>query len=182
MLNFGRGKKKFNVDIGDLELYKNYKENSKHPVDYKTFKTILIEYHQEIINLMIFKGREFKMPFKLGCLRIRKKKRKIRLNKEGKVNKKCWMPDWKGTKELWETKFPGMSEEDILKLPVKDRGIKYLSNDHTGNYSCRVIWDKTLCGVKNQYFYSFRASKYKFNRRLGKELKNNPELHNFYLL
>ena len=59
MLNFGRGKKKFNVDIGDLELYKNYKENSKHPVDYKTFKTILIDYHQEIINLMIFKGREF---------------------------------------------------------------------------------------------------------------------------
>ena len=56
------------------EIYDTYKEMSKSPVDYSTFKKILIEFNTEIMNALL-KGKTFNMGYKLSTLSIWRRKR-----------------------------------------------------------------------------------------------------------
>ena len=75
-----------------IESYKAYIEENKDIealcVDYTTYRKLCVEFNEKIINSMLKDAYEFKLPFGLGTLRIKKTPSK---------NKK--RVDWKSTKE-----------------------------------------------------------------------------------
>lgn len=122
-------KQSYEYYIKDLE------NTSKYYIDYKTYRQICETFNKEIFKLIIEEGYFFKMPYRLGTIRI--KKRKIDLNK--------LKPDF----GLYN------KTEESLKN-------KHL-NEHSNNYYVRFYWNKqqdTI--VKNKSYYSFiptRANK-----------------------
>lgn len=153
---YKRGVGKNNADVSLKELYKNYKSKSKNPVPYKIYAEFLKEYNQRIIQAIIYENLEYKMPFKLGFIRIQKRKLTPYI-KNGELIKKHLHPDWKRTRDYWAEKYPGKTSEE-LKL-ISDKKVLLHHNDHTNGYSVRFYWDKRVSTVKNQTAYIFKATR-----------------------
>jgi hypothetical protein len=124
---------------------KDIEETSKYHVDYKLFRAVCEDFNKELSN-EILEGYFFKMPYRLGSLRI--KKRKVDIN-----NLK---PDF------------GLFNDSDGQYKNKHL------NSHSNNYYVRYYWTKrseTL--IKNKSVYTYiptRANK----RQLAKLIKENP--------
>lgn len=153
---YKRGLGKNNADVSLKELYKNYKIKSKNPVPYKIYAEFLREYNERIIRAIIYENLEYKMPFKLGFIRIQKRKLTPYM-KEGTLVKKHLSPDWKRTREYWSKEYPGLTSEELKAIPNKKVLLHH--NDHTNGYSVRFYWDKRISNVKNQSSYIFKATR-----------------------
>jgi thiol-disulfide isomerase/thioredoxin len=156
MLSYKRGTGKNNASYALRELYKEYKSMSDNPVEYKVYAELLKEYNDRIIKAIIYDNLEYKMPYRLGYLRLQKLK-KIPFFKDGKLIKKHISPDWKRTKEFWEKEYPGLTTEELDLIP--DKKVLIHHNDHTDGYSARWYWDKRFSNVKNQSCYIFKATR-----------------------
>lgn len=123
---------------------KDISKSSKYYQSYKIFRAICEDANKELSN-EILEGYFFKMPYRLGTLRI--KKRKIDIN-----NLK---PDFG---------LFNKSEENYKN--------KHL-NEHSNNYYVRYYWTKRVeTLIKNKSVYSYiptRANK----RELAKRIKEN---------
>lgn len=153
---FKRGNGKNNSDVKMIDFYNNYRDNSKNPVDYKTFSNVIKEYNDRIMNAIIYENLEFRMPFRLGYIRIQRR-RLTPFEKDGKIVKQHIMPDWKKTLEYWKKIYPNKTVDEIKKIPNK-KILRYL-NEHTNGYSARFYWDKKISNVKNQSCYIFKATR-----------------------
>lgn len=153
---FIRGKGKNNADIKLIDLYKSYKKHVKDPVDYKTYSDFLKQYNEKIMSAIIYESFEFKMPFKLGYIRVQKLKYTPYM-KNGELRKNHLHVDWKSTLEKWRKDYPGLTDEEIKKIPNKKR-LLYL-NEHSNGYSVRFLWDKRISNVKNQSCYRFQPTR-----------------------
>lgn len=128
----GRGKNKIQKPLG-LNLAYNYylkdvQLDSKYNIDWKTYKLILSEFNKTVMSEMIDNGYMLKLPYRLGNMRIRKRKNNLSRLK----------PDW--------------STYNTSDGEYKN---KYL-NDHTDNYYVRFYWSKAKDTiVKNKTLYSF---------------------------
>lgn len=140
--------------------YKEYKQESKKPVDIKTYLNITTGF----IKFLMFKvlnGDEVVLPWRLGTLMITGRKQKLRI--ENDVIKGL-SPNWKKTKELWEK-----SEEARLA-----KRLVYNTNEHSESYRYKFIWSKKRSIVENKTLYSLiftRANKRELASRIleGKE-------------
>lgn len=123
---------------------KDISENSKYYQDYRIFRDICEDANKELSN-EILEGYFFTMPYRLGTIRI--KKRKVDLN-----NLK---PDF-----------------GLFNRSNENYKNKHL-NEHSGNYYVRYYWTKRVeTLIKNKSVYSFiptRANK----RELAKRIKEN---------
>lgn len=123
---------------------KDISKSSKYYQPYKIFRSICEDANKELSN-EILEGYFFKMPYRLGTIRI--KKRKIDIN-----NLK---PDFG---------LFNKSEESYKN--------KHL-NDHSDNYYVRYYWTKRVeTLIKNKSVYSYiptRANK----RELARRIKEN---------
>ena len=123
---------------------KDISKSSKYYQSYKIFRSICEDANKELSN-EILEGYFFKMPYRLGTIRI--KKRKIDIN-----NLK---PDFG---------LFNKSEESYKN--------KHL-NDHSDNYYVRYYWTKRVeTLIKNKSVYSYiptRANK----RELARRIKEN---------
>ena len=123
---------------------KDISKSSKYHQSYKVFRGICEDANKELSN-EILEGYFFKMPYRLGTIRI--KKRKIDIN-----NLK---PDFG---------LFNKSEESYKN--------KHL-NDHSDNYYVRYYWTKRVeTLIKNKSVYSYiptRANK----RELARRIKEN---------
>ena len=90
------------------------------------------------------KAKEFKMPYRLGTLRIKKKKMNYSKKNKLKIN---WL----------ETN--------------KHKKVIYHLNDHTDGFNYRWFWSKINAVIKNKSVYSFQATRTN-KRRLAGLLKN----------
>lgn len=92
-------KNKFSKCKGVREAYKAYKDELKSqglkPTDYKTYAKLIKDCNKSIVKYILESGDDFKFPFGLGSLRIRKR---VRTYNEKNRNK--WPVDYKKTKEL----------------------------------------------------------------------------------
>lgn len=144
-----RGEGLFKNSLTLTHIYQYYikdlEEDSKYNIDYKIYRAICVDANKLMMSKIIDEGYFFKMPYRLGTLRI--KKRKVDFN-----NLK---PDF------------GLYNKSNGKYKNK------ILNDHSGNYYVRFYWNKyreTI--VKNKTPYSFiptRANK----RYLAKVIKDN---------
>jgi len=141
-----RGKNKIQNVLTIKHIYQFYikdiDRDSKYYIDYRTFRTICEEFNKELSN-EILEGYFFKMPYRLGILRI--KKRKIDFN-----NLK---PDF----------------GEFNKSEIKNKHL----NEHSNNYYVKYHWNKRFATlIKNRSLYSFiptRANK----RTLAKLIKSD---------
>jgi hypothetical protein len=120
---------------------KDISESSKYYIDNKTYRSICEDFNKMIMTEIIENGEFFTMPYRLGIIRI--KKRKVDLN-----NLK---PNF------------GLFNETNIKT-------KYL-NEHSGGYYCRFYWNKHVDTiVRNKTAYSFIPTRYN-KRYLAKTIK-----------
>ena len=149
-----RGKGVVGSTLGLRDSFKDFnkKQAAGNPfsVDYKTYRSVCEEFNKKVVEDILYEAGEFKLPYRLGEIRIQKKKMLFETSKM-KI-------DWKATKEA------GL--------------IVYHMNDHRDNYRYRWYWKKKNVIVQNKTLYSFipsRANK----RELAKLLKTEKSIDYF---
>lgn len=180
IINFKRGKKIYPNDFSVKEIYKYYKEHSDNPVSIAMYRKILYAFHEDIINRLIFNSETIRFFSNLGSIRIRKRKKKILLDENGKLNRKNITIDWLKTKELWATKYPNLSNEQILEIPLLERGLVYNSNDHTNRSTFKFFWDTSTVKLPNKTYYTLDMLRIPGNRKLATALKTDLQLQYTY--
>jgi len=157
------------------EMYKYYRAKFKmyqKVHEYNIFKGVLRDFNQEITRLMVEHGAEYKMPVRLGSIRIKKYKRAIRLNEDGSVNKNGMGVNWPESKSLWAREYPGLTPEELKK--IRNKPLVYYLNEHTDGYRFILYWNKNGSNAKNRRLYSFVFTSVN-NRYLGAILRSNKK-------
>lgn len=133
-----RGKNKIQkpLTLSHIYLYyiKDLEKDSKYYVNYRTFRDICEEYNKMISTLMVEEGYFFKVPYRLGTLRIKKNKVKVSYN-----NLK---PDF------------GLYNKSGGKYKNKHL------NEHSGYYYVKYHWVKVDAIIINKVTYSFIPTRY----------------------
>ena len=164
--------RKLRTDYGAEDIYKLYCKNTGNPnkLSNKQYTAILKRFFKGVVDILIFGGFEFNMPNRLGNIRVKKSKIKIKLNKEGKLDKTRLSPDWKACRKLWAEMYPGKSWEEIVA--IKDKPMVYHTNRHSDGYRHGWKWDKSTCIALNNTAYSFEMCR-AADRKLAKALKDD---------
>jgi len=145
-INKGRNKIREPYTMKDFyEFYKNeYGDNRLYMVDKKLFYELVDEFYKRIMDLVLLKAEEFIMPYRLGSIRVIK--RKISANSLRPLN-----IDWATTKKLGK--------------------YVYHLNEHSKNYRYLFHWEKRDKLVDNLYYYRLPMSRHN-KRRLAKLIKS----------
>lgn len=158
MLSFRRGAGLSNAEYVGKNCYKWYKKHHDGDdiIGSRKFNEILKEAYSEIVKLMVFENFQFKMPQKLGYLRLKKKPLVMPI-KDGNVVTKYISIDWKKTKEYWEKIYPDKTPKEITE--IKNKPLIRELNEHTDGYRLRWFWDKHNAVILNKEYYQFRMSR-----------------------
>lgn len=160
---------------GLREIYTYYKSLLKkyeRVLSYDVFSNLLRDFNKELARMMIEEGVEFKMPNRLGSLRLRKYKSRLRFNEDGSIDKSKLPVDWGKTRKLWMEEYPDIDPKDWKK--IKDKPLVYHLNEHTDGYRILVYWNKKGSNADNRSVYSFVFTSVN-NRHLGRVLKGDKK-------
>lgn len=140
--------KKFKDLLTLKDVYKVYKtkfKDTKYELEYKIFRSICETFNKYIMDSIIDEGYFFKLPYRIGIMRI--KKHKVNLD------------NLKKDYGLYN-KSDGKFKNGHL-------------NEHTNNQYVRFYWSKFYTDnmVKNKTYYSFIATRTN-KRRLAALLKD----------
>lgn len=119
------------ITIGDayLRYKKLHPKGTKHFLDAKTYKSICYAFNKKIVNFVLLESGEFRIPHRIGIIRI--KKRKTDMN-----NLRL---DYQATKKYGK------------KI--------YHLNEHSKEYYYRWFWHKKMAIVKNKSAYCFKPTR-----------------------
>lgn len=152
----GKGKIQSPLTLSDSHKYylSEIPESSKYYIEWSLYKYIIAEFNKRMMDAIIKDGYFFKMPYRLGTIRI--KKRKTNLN--------VLRPDFK------------------VYHQTGGKVIASHLNDHTDGYYVRFYWNK-IDGVivKNKTLYSFIPTRAN-SRALSALLKNKEiqQIHKYF--
>lgn len=157
-----RGSKKIKTHYGMPDYYKYYINKYDVEVSRKIYNDIVGDFNKKIIDIILNKSEEYRLPVLGLTLSIKKEKRVPRI-KDGKLYLTAPV-DWVTTKKLW-----------ISDSEAKDKKIlvRY-SNYHTSGYVFRVFMQKFGVRLKNRSVYKFRTSRY-FQRSLGRRINDTKK-------
>jgi hypothetical protein len=174
----GRKVFKYNNTKGGNTGYNLWKKlgNRKKNIPQRIHGLILRDFGIAVLNLILYKNFEFRFPYKLGYLVLRKIKKTPKLTPEGKFDKKSLPIDFGSSYKLWLQQYPGLSRAEINKIPNKKH--VYHLNEHSDGYMFKFFWDKKGSSVKNHRIYTFKLTK-PMSGYAGKVIKENPQL-DFY--
>lgn len=147
--------RRINITHSIADAYKAYKSEGG-TLDKRKYKEIAYKLNKAVSNLVITESFEYRIPYGLGFIRIKKKKLKFKL-KNGRIDVNKNIIDWKATWDYWEKQYPGKTREEIKKIPGKK--VFFQTNEHTNGEIMRWYWDKRISKVKNVLTYSFRPVK-----------------------
>lgn len=164
-------KHKFKSDYGLGDVYKFFVEKYGNSYNIKSFDFIQTchKLNAEVVRLMIFDKREFFIPANLGGWRIKRRKTKFRLDKNGDLKTTHLPVDYQATKALW-------NNDPKAK---KDKRLVFIFNDHTDGYRFKFWWDKRTSRVRNQSAYYIKPSRAN-SRLLAKAVKDPNCSLDFY--
>lgn len=171
-----RGKGKISSDVKRSDMYRAFKRQVRDDGDSHVFNLSSKE-HSKVLNLFNKKvsskiledAFEFILPYRLGTLRIKKYKNKLKLDKDGQLMKHKLRPNWKATKELWEK---NEDAKDIKK-------IVYHLNEHTNGYNYKWHFSNHRSNCPNKSSYSFIPTR-ENKRTLAKLLLDELRVIDFY--
>lgn len=161
--------KQFNkilTHYGNADYYKFYKSryiksgDELFMVSNSTYNQILSEFNQIIVEAILDKGLEFKLPHNLGSIAIRKYKPVIRLDKNGNIEKNCLPINPIETKKLWEANPEAKEKKMVVRF----------TNKHSDGFVFKIAYFKKKAKFKNKsvYHFSFKRS---FKRMLSFRVK-----------
>lgn len=153
-----------------------FKDKHRFIIDHQKFSNILKDFNLELARLIIEENLMFRMPANLGTVRIKKYKKKIRFKKDGSVDERYLIVNWKKTREFWAREYPGQSMSE-LKL-IKNKRLIYHLNEHTERFICKLYWNKHGCNITNKKLYSIILTRTN-KRQMAALIKNNPNT-NYY--
>lgn len=160
---------RYRKDYGIKDIYNFYtkkkKDSGKEYVSSKSFGTVLKQFNKEICNAIVLDSYEYRMPYRLGYLRIRKFKTRLVLDPDGNLRTGHLHPDWVATKQLWEKNLKAKEEKKIV----------WHTNKHTQGFYCKWYWDKSVCNIKNSSVYSLVMSRTN-KRKIAEAIKNNENI------
>lgn len=152
-----------------LDIYKFYKSYSDNPLSYRIFTDVWQAVISKVTHDIIYEGKDFTMPFRLGSVGIRKQKIRVKMNDDGTIDKRYLRPDWKATKELW-------ARDETAK---KEKRLVFHLNKHFGGYNVKWFWDKSTCSVPNQTAYSLTMTRGN-KRNLAVAIKDEESEVDYY--
>lgn len=158
----------------------------KYNITLKIFNLILKKYYTEISRLIIEECFDYRIPFKLGYLKIKSFKLNLKIV-NGKLDKKKLTPDYAATRKWYMKNFPiecptyhsAMLYLRKLKLEGKDRKILYHYNDHTSGYTYRWHWNKGFSSIINITIYKFIPIR-RNKKAISDWVKKNNNNVNYY--
>lgn len=146
---------KINADYGMKDFYKYYKKNSENPVPYSVFSELIKYTNKELSKKIIKEAFEFKLPYHLGTIMIKKRKMSFK-----NINR--LKPDWSETLKLWKQDKEAKDNKQLI----------FHLNSHTDNFRAQWFYNKSFAKYKNKSAYAFVATRTN-KRELAKEIKNN---------
>jgi hypothetical protein len=172
---YKRGSGKINADYKSKDLYKFYKDkyNDVNYVSQTDYNRIIKEFNNEIIKLVIYDSMEFILPFRLGTLRIKRRKVEPKLDCNGNIDARNLSPNWKKTKALWQKQYPELTFDEMKSIPNKHI-IREL-NIHSDNYRYSWYWDKVISNIPNQNAYKINITR-THDQELSNAIKTIPNL------
>ena len=149
MAYFGRGKNKVQGVYAKRAMYDDYIKDkdveSAYYIPTTLYYKIIGEFYKKITDEILLNNKTFKMPYKLGTLRVCKTKVMLKYLTTFGV-------DWPATTELHKR--------------------VYHLNEHSRGYRYYFYWGKTRTYVPNLFFYRLVMSRTN-KRRLAKLIKVN---------
>lgn len=174
------------------DIYNHYAKKYPVKMDNITFNKLCSDFNMRLANTIITQSFEFKMPFRLGSIRIRAEKLKLKFTPDGKVDTIKMPINWGATRKLWKELWPDKTMDEIKQIPNK-KLIVYV-NDHSNGYVMRWYWDKNFAKIKNNRAYIFKPVKgrqepeyykedgafYYGRRGLNFWIKNDERINEYY--
>lgn len=165
-------------DINIYDTYRIYRKNTKpmrgldgkktrgsYDVKVKTYLAIIKDFHREVMRMIIEETFTWNMPFRMGTIRVRKKKQTYGFDQNGNLYTNSIPIDYKATKEMWKTNERARLEHKKI----------YITNEHSNGYKVTFHWSKkkAMChGIREWQFIPTRTNK----RQLAKCFKENPNM------
>lgn len=148
-------------ETGLRDSYKEqYLKLSNKPVELKEYLEITKEYNKMLIDELQDKGLVH-LPERLGTLSIVGTKAKMTVE-DGKI--KGLAPDWKATKELWESDKECRDNKQLV----------YHFNEETNGIRYRYLWSTKNVALINRTIYNLIMTKGN-KRDLAKLIKSGKE-------
>lgn len=164
-----RSSNKYIIDFGIEDIYKSYvkdrEEKGRDIIPMPVFRKILKHHNKEVVKNIVEFSDEFRMPYRLGYLRIRKFKQRLKLDPDGNLKTRHLQPDWQATNALWAKN----------KEAEKEKKIIWHTNVHTRGFYYKWYWDKRVCNIKNSTVYSVVMSRQN-KRAISQAIKQNKKL------
>ena len=165
------------------DSYKAYREG-KGLLNKKQYLSICYDITQLLSDMIIRESLEYKLPFKLGFLRIRKKHPKLKI-RDGRIDINKNIINWEATWEAWNEMYPNRTRNEI-KL-IKGKRVVFQTNNHTDGQVMRWYWNKAFCNIKNNTVYGFKPVKggefnglYRGRLGLAKWIKHDDRKNDWY--
>lgn len=155
---------KIKSDYGLRDYYRYYRSihNSKYAKTYSAYTKILRECNNKIRDAISDEAYDFKIPNRLGIIKVRKFVKSVRIDENGKL-KHSMAPNWIETMKLWDS--DPEARENRTKI--------FHDNQHSGGYTYKIVYSKKNANYKNKTAYRLRP-----NRMLCRKLSKNIKEHN----
>ena len=138
-----------------------YIDKSKVKITRQFYSEIINEFLKFIVQ-WILEGNEFKIPYRLGVIKIVGIQQKITFDKDGNIQGAA--PNWRLTKELWDSNPQAKAEKKLV----------YNFNEHSNGIRYKIKWGKKYIGLQYKIFYSFIPAR-TFKRSVWKNIMNGKE-------
>lgn len=175
--------RKVKVSASLQDAYKMYKENGGKLFK-KDYIAICYDITMNLSDMIIRNSLEYKLPYKLGFLRVRKQQVKLKI-RDGRIDINKNIIDWKATWDTWYEMYPNKTNKEIKA--IKDKGVIFQTNNHTDGQVMKWYWNKAFCNVKNNTVYGFKPVKggefnnlYRGRLGLAKWIKSDDRKNDWY--
>jgi len=172
MIRVGKKRQYFTTDVGIYDFFTFYHKKhttkvngrvvrDKYFLSKKIYGKVLNDFNEAIRDLIINESFEYKLPYRMGILTIRKHKNTPWINDEGELMNNLPV-DWDSTLKLWE-------EDPEAK---EDKKLVRHYNEHTNGYVARWYYGTGKAKYINKSAYSFipcRTAKLKLKDALKDE-------------
>jgi hypothetical protein len=148
---YKRGKRKYISSTNIENMFRVAVEKYNFSLDKKEYSKLLEIINNYIFDIILHDSSEYRLPKKLGSIRIKRTKFKYKLDENGRVKKNQMKVDFNSSKKLWREKYPNKTWQEIKEIP--DKPLIYYLNKHTNNYYNKFYWDKRTSTLKNQSIY-----------------------------
>lgn len=150
----GKSKEKVKIDIHTEDFFNYYKKytfdgnsESKFFLTPKQYGAFIKTVFDELTDKIIYENYEFKVPYKMGTICIRKYQKKIKIV-DGKVQNN-FPVDWNETLKLWER------DEEAKRKKVL---VKHL-NKHSDGFIYKWQWIRNRADIPNRHYWYFRPTR-----------------------